>query len=337
MISETMMRSYLSDFLSPHGRQYDELVRDVDRVFGGPRLIVASGSVLQGFGNTTSDVDLHAVVADDRVTDFHLSFHDMGFAVDVNYVEDSWIDAAARDALGDPGCLRRPRTRAEWKEAERRLIQLGRFALGLPLVGDPDWSSWRQRLADSYARYAAWWWAGELLRNRTAAEIFAETAPLPACLRYCDAGLAALNLVAALAGEPYPSTKWLGPKLARSGQEELCRCLGEFLDVPAGVEGSTAYLSRARAALAALTSDLPIPDDPTVGLTPAPGVDVWQVRDRHLVHRFGLRGVELSSDVTAPAVTAELNWSGRLSELGDVARLLAANGLVWIACWEETS
>ncbi len=329
------MRDYLNDFLSPYARGYEDLTREVGRSFGTPRLVVASGSVLQGFGNRASDVDLHTAVDDDRVTDFHLSFHDMGFSVDVNYVEEQWIRAAADHSR--PEHRSRPRHRAEWKEEERRLTQLGRFALGLPLSGDSEWLAWQQGLLAGFADFAAWWWCGEMLRARTAAELLAATAPLACCLRYCDAGLAALNVLAAHAGEPYPNSKWLGLKLARLGWADLATVYDEFLDLPTAPCDAIGYLDRARARLDELSARLSLPDDPVVALTPAQGVEVWKVQNRHLVHRWGLRGVELTPQQPDERVVAELTWSGRLSTMNDSARSLVANGMCWLACWESAA
>jgi len=331
-----MMRDHLERFLAPHGTEYEDLRREVDDSFGEPRLVVAAGSVLQGFGNSASDVDLHAVVDDGRVTDFHVSFHDRGFSVDVNYVEETWIkDAAARPLVP-------PRTRPEWKDEQRRLTQLGRFALGLPLAGRDDWLAWRLDAASAFAAHAAWWWRAEALRFRVAAELLVPAKPLLAAQRYCDAGLAALDAVAAAAGEAYVGTKWLGLKLTRLGRCDLLADHTRFLSLPRSPAEAPDYVAWARGALDALTAGWAGPAEPVVHVTPAPGTQVWKVRSSYLVQRLGLAGLELTPNApgapgapggptAAAAVDGVMTWSGPVSALPEETRELLLAGLLWLA------
>ncbi|MGF7235306.1 MAG: hypothetical protein ACQSGP_10165 [Frankia sp.] len=329
MTAKLSMRENLEQFLKPHGTQYDDLRREVDDSFGEPRLVVAAGSVLQGFGNSASDVDLHAVVDDGRVTDFHVSFHDLGFSVDVNYVEETWIkDAATRPHTA-------PRTRDQWKDEQRRLTQLCRFTLGLPLAGRADWFTWREDAARRFADHAAWWWRAEALRFRTAAEILTTGNPLLAAQRYCDAGLAVLDCIAAQGDEAYVGTKWLGLKLHRIGRDDLLERYDRFLALPPRADDAGDYLSSAATDIAGLTADWGLPDDPVVCVAPAPGTEVWKVRNQHLVQRWGLYGLELSPDSAEEPVADAVTWSGRLSSLPDATRQLLLGGLLWLAVVEE--
>lgn len=328
MISEDAMREHLNRFLAPHGRHHDDLVKEVDRGFGQPKLVVVAGSVLQGFGNPASDVDLHVIVDDGRVTDFHLSFHDLGFAVDVNYVEQGWIEQAALDDAP-------PLTnRAEFTTEQRRVTQLGRFALGLPLAGATQWLDWRAELVARYAARAARLSRNTALRHLIAARELAPHDPLLAAQCYCDAGLAVLTTLAAHAGEPYVNTKWLGLKLDRMGATELLDDYDRYLDLPCTRAQAPDYLAWAEEAIAASTADWGLAADPVIGIAPAPGVEVWRVRDRHLVHRFGLAGLELVPS-EGERVADALTWSGPLSQLSDTSRALLREELVWLAVLED--
>ena len=328
MISEQAMREYLNGFLTPHGQHHDDLVKEVDRGFGQPKLVVVAGSVLQGFGNPASDVDLHVIVDDGRVTDFHLSFHDLGFAVDVNYVEQGWIRQAALDTEA-------PLTnRAEFTAEQRRVTQLGRFALGLPLAGETEWLDWRAELLTRYAARAARLSRNTALRHLIAARLLAEHDPLLAAQCYCDAGLAVLTTLAAQAGEPYVGTKWLGLKLDRMGATDLLGDYDRYLTLPTTPAQAPDYLAWAEEAIAARTADLGLPADPVIGIAPAPGVEIWQVRQRHLVHRFGLAGLELEPE-PGELVADALTWSGPLSQLSGASRALVRNQLVWLAVLED--
>ncbi|WP_163511855.1 hypothetical protein [Fodinicola acaciae] len=324
-------QEYLDAFLRPHDCTADDLVRQVDDSFGAPKAIVAAGSVLQGFGNSSSDLDLHVVVDDGRVTDFPVGSYDLGIAVDVNYVGQSWITEAA---VSLAGVFQPPCDRAEWKARYRRLNQVGRFALGQVLTGEPAWRDWCASLADGYPRAALDWWRAETIRYRTAAQLLQATNPPLAAQRFCEAGIACLNGIAAAGGEPYVGQKWTGPKLARIGRPDLVEVFSDLLAVPYEPGQVSDYLKRTRAIVDDLSAGWSLPVDPVVVLSPAAGVQTWKVRDRHLVHRWGLRGIEVSTAEPAMWISEQLNWRGPVSELPPLAERLVADGLVWLAIEE---
>jgi hypothetical protein len=335
-MSSPERQAYLDAFLRPHGRTAGELVDQVDSSFGAPRVIVAAGSVLQGFGNSASDLDLHVVVDDGRVTDFPVGSYDLGIAVDVNYVGEKWITEAAGTLLEEPAALRAPVDRAQWKSQYRRLNQVGRFALGQVLSGEPEWQQWCESLVANYAPAAQSWWRAETLRYRTASLLLEATAPMLAAQRCAEAGIACLNWIAAAAGEPYVGQKWTGPKLERIGRQDLVELFSDFLVIPYEPAEISDYLKKTRAALDELTDGWELPSDPVVVLSPAAGVESWKVRDRHLVHRWGLRGVEVTTAESASWVSDQLSWRGPMSALPELSGRFVADGLVWLAI-EETA
>nr|MDT0665744.1 hypothetical protein [Micromonospora sp. DSM 115978] len=141
--------------------------------------------------------------------------------------------------------------------------------------------------------------------------------------------------LAAQADEPYVGTKWLGLKLQRLGRNDLLAEYDRFLAVPTNLAETDRYLSWAASSLAGLTVEANLPQDPSVHLSPAPGTEVWKVRQQHLVHRWGLAGIELEPEDPAEPVEEALTWSGPLSELTDVHRQLLLGGFVWLAVTDE--
>lgn len=322
MLGDDAMRGHLEAFLARNERTVDELMSEIDPSFGTPLLAVASGSVLHGFGNPSSDVDLHLVVDDSRVTDFPVSSHTLGVTVDVNYVRSGELRRAAEEITGDwrAGVL----DRDGWRHGRRRLTQLNRIALGLALDGKPDWLGWQERLRQDFPAYCVGWHRLEALRQRTAARLLATTAPLVSAQRYCDAGLSALNAVAAEAGEFYVGVKWLGLKLDRLGRDDLVAAHTALLDTPIHLDEVPDYRDRAETLLADLTGDWRQPAHPTVVLSAGPGYDVWSVQGRALAHRWGLRGVELDEPVHLP-------WRGSADRLDESLRDLVEHNLVWLS------
>lgn len=333
MLSDATMRRHLEAHLARVNAGVADLGREVDSALGTPLLIVAAGSVLQGFGNPGSDIDLHVLVHNARITDLPIPSRTLGVTVDVNYVDVDGARAAATTLTADAVL---PDTRARWRSAQRRLGQLGRFALGLALDGDDEWRAWQIGLRPGVVAYAVKWRRADALRYRVAAELLAPTRPLTAAQRWCDAGLAALDALATDAGEAYVGSKWVGVKLERLGRTDLSDAYRRLLDTPTTVADCPRYHDAARAMLGELTAPW-APADPVVTVSAADGLAAWVgLGERALLHRYGLSGVEcppaLARELTDPA----WSWCGRLSKLDDDLRTLAGAGLLWLTA-RETS
>lgn len=328
MITDAQMYDHLTGFLARVGVSTDALRAEVGEAFGEPLLVVASGSVLHGFGNAASDVDLHVIVDEPKVTDFPVSSHQLGVAVDTTYFDGGWVRAESA-LVTDGGHAPAGADRTAWRSARTRLLRLGRLAFGYPLAGTDVWRVWQRDLRAPFAAYAEQWWRAETLRYLTAARLLAARRPLAAALRYCDAATAALDAVATAAGETYVGHKWLGLKLARLDRPALTDAYAALLDLPTTAAEVSAYGRRVEALVADLTADRPLPADPFVRLTPGDGAGAWQVQDRVLVHRWGLRGVELGTGDAG--ADPKLDWTGRVSELPVDLRLLIEEDLVWMS------
>src|SRR4051794_14164367 len=72
----------LDRFLDESGLERQRLVEEVGDAFGVPSLIVATGSVIQGFGSSTSDLDVYVLVPR-PVTGFPLLSYIDGARIDI--------------------------------------------------------------------------------------------------------------------------------------------------------------------------------------------------------------------------------------------------------------
>ncbi|MBT0770043.1 hypothetical protein KIH74_13980 [Kineosporia sp. J2-2] len=329
MITDRRMHDNLRTFLAGPGVSDEALLAEVSDAFGEPLLVVASGSVLHGFGNAASDVDLHVVV-DAQVTDFPISSHGLGVAVDVTYVEAEWVRTASA-VLREGGEERADS--ASWRAARSRLLRLARLTFGAALAGTGPWRDWQAGMRPQVVDYARDWWRGETLRCRTAARLLAPARPMAAAVRWCDAATAALDVVATEAGQTYVGPKWLGLKLERLGRADLVAEYAALMDLPLREREVAAYRDRAEGLITRLTAHRPLPDDPLVTVRLAEGTSTWRVHDRALVQRWGLRGVELAA--ADPAADPNLSWSGRVSAVTPDLRRLIEQDLVWLSVHEE--
>src|SRR5215831_13599017 len=107
------MRQNLETFLAARGTAVDQVVKQVDHVFGAPRLIVAAGSVVQGFGNPTSDIDLLVLLDNNKVSRFPVPSFDGQQGYEVVYLDTAWVCGMA-NTVRDWSLFARTRRLAEW-------------------------------------------------------------------------------------------------------------------------------------------------------------------------------------------------------------------------------
>lgn len=325
-------RNHLLDYLEKHATSLTALTDQISSSFGASLLTVAAGSVVEGFGNAESDIDLMVVVDSGQVTDFPVSSHAIGVPVDVNYLQAGWVTQAAGRISSGAGVHEAQRDRASWKAGYRELTRLGRIATGDVLHAHGDWLQRHHDLTSVFPSFARQWWRAEALRQRTAARLLAPTRPLTAAHRYCDAQLAALEGSAVEAGQLYVGPKWLAAKLERLGDGRLTAAFWDAVATPLSVDEFARYQMRAESALADLTEGDPLPREARLRLTPGTGLRTEQVGAHRLVHRHGIRGLAFTADSPLAALTFEGTiWEGPESDLPDDMRLLACEDLAWLS------
>jgi len=149
--------------------------------------------------------------------------------------------------------------------------------------------------------------------------------------RWCDAYLAALNGFCVQSGELYLGTKWLGQKLRRLGRDDLVERYREALYLPGRAGEAAEYGARVSSWLDEVVDGVGLPADPVLVCTPADGVETWRANGRVLVHRHGLRGVQLTGDPGA----SPASWTGRRAEVTAEQLALIDEGLVWLSARED--
>ena len=286
-------RQLLERFLSRYDLTPDDLHSEIEETLGTPFAVVAGGSVLQGFGNDRSDVDLCVIVDRDKLTRFPMLSYQNTARIDVTYYGAAevwqWADALRDEPWPPAG----PVTEKRWRRQRSRLQAIARFASGLVLSArDAE----RERLAalDSgwLRQRAAEWWRVEAVRQRLAACWLTDHRPRLAAQRWCDAVLAALEARAAVGGQPYAKSKWLPEKLKAIGDPEGLAMLREALRLPlrdAGIHGYRERCAEAYDGLATDWPELPLRAE----LHYAKGTAVTPALRQTVVTRWAMRGVPL--------------------------------------------
>jgi hypothetical protein len=336
-MDDDLRHDHLVAFLARKDRGMDDLKAQVDQSFGEPLLVIAAGSVLQGFGNEESDLDVIALVDAPRVTDVPIPSHVLDLPVDVNYLDITWIRAAATEATGDFSPAVLGLSQSAWRAAYRRMTKVGRVVYGLPLDGDPALFAWQRDLRAGFLRYAAAWWRAESLRQLTAARLLRANRPMLAAQRVHDAGMAALESVVSLLDEAYTGPKWIGAKLRRVADPALDAAYQQLVRIPVRDTETTAYLDDAEQTIAELFADAPLPADPDVAVTPQDGVARQTAVGLVLLHRYGARGVESDDPDFGTTDDDGLVFHGPVSTMSESIRVLLTEGLGWLTVREVTA
>ena len=334
MIVEEARASRLATFLDRRGMSEASLRAQVEEAYGTPLLVVATGSVLEGFGNERSDVDLSVVVDRESLTQLPIMSYPAHARVDATYYRAAdlrgWIDLLRDGAWPPPGRL----TRDLWLRRFRVLKAACRFADGLVLTASGDWSGWVAELRRPWlAGAAAAWWRTDALRYWLTARWLAAPNPLLAAQRACDAVLAALEGEAAARGQLYLSfnPRWLPEKLRALGDTAGLELVRRFLRTPVQPGECAPYLAACDELLRERLG--PLEAQPVrAQVWYAAGVRAHELDARVLVTRWGLRGVELRGERPPAPDGTEPLWEGPPGAPPPAAALeLFAEDMTWLA------
>lgn len=195
-------------------------------------IVVASGSLVAGFGNPTSDTDLYAVGTQEPASDMSLVVDRQGFYEDVEFhthdgVRDAWVNLER--AAAEP-----------WSVVDIRgpLELIRRIDIGQCLKGQTAFDKLRSDFDPAVMRVATVAWACRGMWDRLARGDLEAVGPSDLGLRV-DLENWLWELTFGLLGDRYPTPKWRIQRL------ESCR----------GAERFEEYTERVRTAVSLLDED----------------------------------------------------------------------------------
>lgn len=328
-----LLEKRFQEFLAERGLAADDVLGETDQGLGRPALAVAGGSVLAGFGNRRSDLDLLVLVEHGRLTRFPIQSHEHGTLIDVNVREAGAVRERAAQLRDSDWPRFDTVTQEAWNHRRRTLKTVSRLALGLRLIAGEPWEAWHAGLrAPWLVRAVEQWWTVEAHRLARAAHLLTDVRPMAAAVRGREAVVAALNARAASAGQIYFTEKWVGEKLKAVGDEDALLLLREVLAVPAD--------PRARVErCGALVRELAAPRRPLHSvLRWATGIGTAELDDRTVVDRWQLRALEVLRTGLPPGTSDEILWSGPpgADPPDDILRLFG-HDMLWLGVAEPRS
>ncbi|MFI9202520.1 hypothetical protein [Streptomyces sp. NPDC053048] len=300
-----LLEKRLDVFLEQRGMGRDAVLGETDQGLGTPALAVAAGSVLAGFGNHRSDLDLLVLVENDRLNRFPIQSHEHGTLIDVNIRRASDVRDSTAGLTAGPWPRFATVTEEAWNHRRRALNTASRLALGLPLVASPPWDAWHAGLRRPWLAGAVeQWWTVEAHRLAQAARWLLGARPMAAAVRAREAVVAALNARAAAGGELYFTHKWVGEKLKALGDAEGLALLRDVLAPPLAPRERVPHCLGLVERLAGPAAPL------HAVLRWAPGVGTTVLDDRTVVDRWQLRALEVLRRDLPPGDSNTVIWSG---------------------------
>jgi hypothetical protein len=193
--------------------------------------VLATGSILAGFGNSMSDVDLIVVVKNKSLSDLPIMSFTNDMKVDTEYYDSDDVRSNIHLIQSSRWPLQEPLDPPRWRKVVRGLKLATRLEASYPLIASEKWKETLETLGEDWLRQSLVnWWHVEALRCRLAARWTLSRSPLLASIRMEDALLAALHKCAAERGEIYFKRKWIGEKLRRLNDERLLRSYEKVFD-----------------------------------------------------------------------------------------------------------
>jgi hypothetical protein len=300
----------LDAFLASRGGSRQMLVSAASHAFGSPLLVAATGSVIQGFGNRKSDLDVNVIV-NNSVTRLPVPLPQTGFLLDATYFSASEVETWPSRIRDETWWLTGEITRELWRRRVTELTYWTRFRNCVLLSACEPWNRWITEFQQPWmvSRIAAWWRL-ESLRRRLGAQWLADAKPLLAAQRRFEAILAALESRAATRGLLYFGQKWLSEKLRVLNDHEGLDILREFMKLPVSEQEAREYSTRCERWLAEFGDGRQ--EHGIAQLWYLPGVKVRELDDRLLVSRWNLRAAELKpASLRTPDLRGPL-WEGEL-------------------------
>jgi hypothetical protein len=323
----------LSAFLACHGHTIADLPGQVSTSLGNLHMLVAGGSVVVGYANARSDIDLYAVGDFIDPQGVPAISHELGPLLDITLLPQvqlheqlTWLRDTSKVVTGHSPA----RT---WARSAKACDYATRIACGLVLRATPEWAALQESLRSQWLiDRCVTWWRLEARRHLVTARWLAAANPPLAAQLACEAQLAALKAVTAEAGYVFFNRKWVSRELLAMGRDDLIHQYRQAL--------RAAWLPQAPMAESAAMVDRTIGEptpDLVVHVSYARGVATHRLRESTLVSRWEMSGILLpTTDLPVARRDGRVIWSGGLDDWPpDWLHELASRGMVWIGVAHE--
>lgn len=330
-------RENLCKYLSQKGMTVSDLVDEVETVYGERLLVVATGSIIEGLGNRTSDIDLMAVVRGENISQLPIMSYRSSAKFDVEY----YAEVDVSNKLSILQCQWPPANDCSyelWKRYIWAIRMSSRIASGLSLLGNHEWEAFFSSFSEPwFVHRLSEWWYTEAIKIAFAAKLLSKHNPLLASFRYCDAVVAALSGRATSQGQVISGRKWLPEKLKILHDSEGLKMFNEAMHTPLKNGDPNFYLSHAEDLLNQALRTSPVTRaNLSAQLWYADGVNVFSISKETIVMRWNMRGCSLKSHKIPTPVDRDTQlWTGPINLLPPEHIVeLFCYGMLWLSLVE---
>jgi hypothetical protein len=282
-------QAHLEQSLRERNLTLDEVLGHVDDVFGDIQAIFITGSLVAGFGNKRSDLDICPIVRRDRIGHMPFASFAAETLVDMCYFASEELQRQTLDLRQSAWPPVGPIVPDRLRRQRQNLVELSRFAAGFLAKSTPEWSAWHLDLHDGWlARRIEEWHDTEALRYATCAHWLHANKPRVAVELMTRATISCCESAVVRAGILYqdPESKWLPDKLLSAGLKREYELLRSVLR-----RGAGDAFERARAAYEELRGSRQ--GSPELQLWLSPPIKHYQVAKKTYLSKFGMEAVEV--------------------------------------------
>lgn len=330
---------WLKTFLSKHNCVPEDLLSEVEDVYGEPRIVIATGSILSGFGNKFSDLDVFVVVENSNLTALPITSYKGGLRVDTEYYG---VDRVFnQEKMVRSGSCHRSQvlSRDLWVQYYRSLRSMTRFYDGYRLSSKPEFFDWLDQIKSCWLESrVSEWFTYESCRHYLAANWLKKSNMRLACNSISEALFSALSAKVAEKGQVILPKKWLGEKLKACAFVEYLEMFKKALRYPVSDVEQECYFSDIESFVLKLVDLDKLQHSLSWQLWCSPGVQIDNIKGECIVSRWNMRGVLLDSDIglgQKEYMDCVISSGKFLEQPEDVYGQLFANDMLWLSVVEN--
>lgn len=342
MLSTEQKSKNLNDFLNGKGVSSEIINEQITDVFGEKCLIVATGSVVEGFGNQTSDVDLMCVVDKNDISQLPIMTYSNLVKFDTEYYSSTDI-VQYFDLIRKEWPPTKPYDQNKWKGTYKAFKICCRLTVGLVIYNTDQWSNiYKSFDQELFLRLLCKWWYIESTRNLIVAKILNKHSKKTSEIRLFDAACSVLLAIIAKKGECVFNKKWISEKLKITESVEELKFFESLLLTSFSFStNSQLYLSHVAKVENFLESVIPDSVELSLCCYLSIGVSVNKLAEHTVLSNWANEGFVLprhESENSGLAFDREdklVFCSSVTSQLPDIVEHLIANQFLWIGVYQS--
>jgi hypothetical protein len=229
MFNEIQKAENVKTFLERKDATFSLIEKQIKDVYGDTLFAFVSGSVVEGYGNETSDIDIICVVDRSGLSQLPVMTYVDLVKFDTEYYS---VDAMEKhlDVINLDWPFQIPLNQEHWKKQYSSLKICSKFISGLAIKGTDNWKYLHKNYdKEKFLNKLTSWWMIEAVRNLIVSKILFDLNIRSSELKLFDAGFCVLASRVTSCGENVITKKWIPEKLKHISDEHGLQLAEELL------------------------------------------------------------------------------------------------------------